>query len=137
MLVAATNEFPIGQIFVQFTKGNAAYADGRTRAYLYALRVMEPFRRQGIGTKLIEAGERAALDQHFSVVTIAVAKDNPEALRLYERLGYTKFGEDPGRWSFTDPAGKVHHISEPCYAMSKLLSDVNVPVATKVNGISR
>lgn len=135
ILVADVNEYPIGQIFVQFTKGNPAYADGHTRAYLYALRVMEPFRRNGIGTRLIEEGEGAALERGFSVITIAVAKDNPDALRLYQRLGYQMFGEDPGRWSFTDPSGKVHHVSEPCYAMSKSLTNSGAADIRNSNGI--
>lgn len=132
MLIAEANDFPIGQMFMQFSKGNVVYADGRTRAYLYALRVMEPFRQRGIGTRLIEFGEQAAIDRGFRTVTIAVAKDNPGALRLYERLGYATFGEDPGRWSFTDPAGRIHNVEEPCYAMKKRLDLKSVHA--RVNG---
>jgi hypothetical protein len=54
-------------------------------------------------------------------VTIAVAKDNPNARRLYERLGYRVFAEDAGCWSFMDPDGQWQRVTEPCYVLEKHL----------------
>lgn len=121
MLVADVNDFPVGQVFVQFDSAEARFADGRQRAYLYSLRVLEPFQRQGLGTLLIRAGEEAMLARSYSWSSIAVAKDNPGARRLYERLGYRVFDDDPGSWSYMDPAGRQHRVNEPAWVMHKQL----------------
>jgi ribosomal protein S18 acetylase RimI-like enzyme len=97
-------------------------ADGRKRAYIYALRVMVPFQGHGLGTRLIQAAEAAMLARGCHWATIAVAKDNAGALRLYERLGYHAFDDDPGCWSYADPDGRRHHVNEPSWIMHKQLA---------------
>jgi ribosomal protein S18 acetylase RimI-like enzyme len=121
MLLADVNDFPVGQVFVQFDSREARLADGTRRAYLYSLRVMEPFRQRGLGTRLILASEEAIAARGYDWSTIAVAKDNPRAQRLYQRLDYQTFSDDPGRWSFMDPAGERHHVVEPAWLMNKRL----------------
>src|SRR3989337_237948 len=49
MLVADLNDFPIGQVWLDIVPADFAY--------LYALRVMEPFQGLGIGTRLIQSAE--------------------------------------------------------------------------------
>lgn len=121
ILVADCNDFPIGQIAIQF-EGNAAHiADGQRRGYLYSFRVMEMFRGQGLGTRLIADAEQRLLAQGFTWATIAVAKDNPAAQRLYERLGYVRFAEDPGRWTYVDHRGTLRQVDEPCWILEKSL----------------
>jgi len=121
MLLADYNEFPIGHIFLQFKSSNKRIADGSSRAYLYSFRVMEMFRGQGIGTWLMSEAESILMDRGFEWATIAVAKDNVGALRLYQRLGYYKFAEDPGRWSYTNHRGNVVQVNEPCWILEKQL----------------
>jgi len=121
MIVADINNYPVGQIFVQFSPGNLAYADGANRSYLYALRVMPHLRGHGLGTRLIEAAEQTAIERSYLYMTIAVAKENNGALKLYQRLGYEIFTEDPGKWQYTDPDGIVHYVEEPCWALEKKL----------------
>jgi ribosomal protein S18 acetylase RimI-like enzyme len=121
MLVAEADNLLVGQVFIQFDSVEPRFADGVQRAYLYSLRVMKPFRRKGLGTQLVEAAEEAILARGLCWATIAVAKNNADALRLYERLGYCVFTDDPGHWSFTDPAGMRHHVSEPSWIMHKQL----------------
>jgi len=121
MLVAATGSFPIGLVIVQLKSGDAAVADGKTRAYLYSLRVMEMFRGHGIGTRLVQEAENIVLDRHFHWTTIAVVKENHRARRLYERLGYRVFRDDPGQWSYLDHRGQVRHVNEPCWLLEKHL----------------
>jgi ribosomal protein S18 acetylase RimI-like enzyme len=121
MLVADVNDFPVGQAFVQFNSVERRFADGLKRAYIYSLRVMQPFRGRGLGTQLIYVAEQAILARGYGWATIAVAKDNQAALRLYERLGYRTFDDDPGRWSYSDPAGRRHFVNEPSWIMHKQL----------------
>ncbi len=121
MLIADCNAFPIGHIFVQLHSSNPRIADGQARAYFYSFRVMEMFQGQGIGTWLILEAEHMLRERGFHWVTIAVAKDNPGALRLYERLNYRKFADDPGRWSYTDHQGRVRKVEEPCWILEKKL----------------
>jgi ribosomal protein S18 acetylase RimI-like enzyme len=120
-LVADLNDYPIGQLFIQFAAARAIFADGRARAYLYALRVMPSFQRRGIGTRLIRAAERALLSRGYQWSTIAVAKDNTGARRLYERLGYRIFTDDPGRWHYVDQSGCERLMVEPSWVLEKNL----------------
>ena len=121
MLVADVSGFPIGQVFIQFNSVERHFADGLKRAYIYSLRVMEPFRGQGLGSRLVGVAEEAILARDYTLATIAVAKDNDGALRLYQRLGYRTFADDPGRWSYSDPAGRRRHVNEPSWIMHKQL----------------
>jgi ribosomal protein S18 acetylase RimI-like enzyme len=119
ILVADSNNFPIGHLFIQFISTASDIADGDSRAYLYSLRVMEMFRGYGIGTRLIQEAEAIIQDRGFQWCTIGVAKDNFQAQRLYERLGYRVFAEDPGRWSYIDHEGRTRHVNEPCWLLQK------------------
>ncbi len=120
-LVAAINDYPVARLAIQITSGNVNYADGRDRAYIYAVHVMPPLQGLGIGTHLIDVAESILVERGFRWVTIAVAKENLQARRLYERLGYRIFREDPGQWSFTGPDGKLHQVNEPSWGMLKSL----------------
>ncbi len=122
MLVADCNNFPIGHIFIQLSSGEQRIADGRRRAYLYSLRVMEMFQDHGIGTRLILEAEMLAAERGFRWVTIAAAKDNLRARRLYERLGYRVFGEDEGKWSYLDHENRMRYVHEPCWVLEKSIN---------------
>lgn len=119
MLVADCNDFPVGHLFVQLSSGEPSVADGHTRAYFYAFRVMEMFRGHGIGTALIEEAERQVFERGYDWATIAVAKDNPDAQRLYERLRYRVFRDDAGEWTYRDHNGVIRWVREPCWLMEK------------------
>jgi ribosomal protein S18 acetylase RimI-like enzyme len=58
----------------------------------------------------------------FKFVTLNVAKDNPNALRLYRRLGYRIIGSRPGVWSYKDHYGKIQYVEEPAWRMMKRLN---------------
>ena len=119
MLVADFNGFPIGHIFIQLSSSEQNISDGKRRAYLYSLRVMEMFQEQGIGSRLILEAEMLVAERGFTSVTIAAAKDNPRARRLYERLGYRVFGDDEGKWSYVDHENRVRYVHEPCWVLEK------------------
>lgn len=122
MLIADCGSFPIGYVFIQLQSTHPRVADGCSRAYLYSFRVMEHFQNNGIGTRLLEEAEATLTQRGFQWTTIAVAKDNQRALRLYERLGYRIFADDPGTWSYTDHQGRVRQIDEPSWILEKNLS---------------
>ncbi|MCC6904198.1 MAG: GNAT family N-acetyltransferase, partial [Anaerolineae bacterium] len=122
ILVADLNGYPVGHLFIHFGAGNLIFADGHTRAYHYALRVLAPLRGYGIGTRLIAEGESMMQVRGFRWATIAVARDNLRARQLYERLGYRVFTDIPGHWSYVDPDGNTHHVHEPSWGLQKHLA---------------
>ncbi len=104
MLVADCNDFPIGHVFIQLHSTENGIADGNGRAYLYALRVMDMFRGQGIGTRLYEQlfAELKKMDIHAIIAGISLP--NEASVKLHERLGfaaagtYRQVGFKDGRW---------------------------------------
>jgi len=122
LLVAVLNDYPIARLFMQFRGCNRKMVDGKTRGYLYSFYVMDMFQGQGIGTRLLNAAEALFFHRHYKTVTIAVAKDNPRAFALYQRHGYTIFGEDPGNWEYRDHRGRLRQVHEPCWLLEKELS---------------
>jgi ribosomal protein S18 acetylase RimI-like enzyme len=113
----------VGQAFVMLVSGEREAADGRERAYIFAFRVKRRFRNQGVGTMLIRFIERTLTHRGFKIVTLNVAKENPDARRLYERLGYRVTGSKPGEWSFRDDKGKIQRVNEPAWRMEKRIGD--------------
>lgn len=63
--------------------------------YLHIIAVKEAFRGLGVGTKLLNFVEETVFTTS-SKVFLVVADFNPDAKRLYERLGYRQVGEIPG-----------------------------------------
>ncbi len=122
MLVAVSGAEMVGQIFMQLNSGERQYADGRHRGYLYALRVRPAWRRRGIGGKLVAAAEAHLRQRGYRTAVIAVAKTNAGAQRLYTRLGYRVFADDPGVWTFTDADGREQRVEEPAWLMEKALA---------------
>ncbi len=121
MLLAVVNEFPVGQIFIHLTDAGLPEVQCQRRGYVYALRVLEPFQGQGIGSRLILQAEDTLRERGYRWVVIAVAKTNSGARRLYERLGYVVYGDDPGRWSYVDHRGRIQRVEEPSWMLQKRL----------------
>lgn len=117
ILIADFNNFPIGHVFIQLKPSQQR----RRRAYFYSFRVMELFQRQGIGTWLLTSAESLVLDRGLEWATIAAAKENTGAKRLYERLGYTVYGENNGSWSYVDHRGVTRQVNESCWLLEKRL----------------
>jgi ribosomal protein S18 acetylase RimI-like enzyme len=120
-LVESPQKEVIGQVFVMLNSGERDAADGYTRAYVFAFRVKPQWRNRGIGTLLMAHVEKELLKKGFSFATLNVAKANPDARRLYERLGYKVVRSKPGIWSFRDDTGTIQHVNEPAWRMVKRL----------------
>jgi ribosomal protein S18 acetylase RimI-like enzyme len=61
---------------------------GGRDAFLDELFVAEAFRNKGWGTKLIETALEAAEEAGVRAVHLGVERTNPNAMRLYRRLGF-------------------------------------------------
>ncbi len=119
MLVAEHEERIVGQIFIQLRGGPPGLSKGLNSGYLYSFRVRPEVRNHGVGTQLMERAEDELRALGFGRAVIAVAQDNSDALRLYERMGYRRIGEDPGEWAYTDHLGRIRWVSEPAFVLEK------------------
>jgi len=115
----------IGQVFVQLVCDRPELADGWQRAYLYSFRVKPEFRNHGLGTEMVRVVEDYLIQRQFSRLTLNVARDNQDAMRLYKSIGFQIVAEEPGVWSYPDEEGTWHTISEPSWRMEKILSRPN------------
>lgn len=68
------------------------YHPGTRLARIYSLAILQEYRGQGIAKQLIMAGEKAASDSGRLYLRLEVSVDNQPAIRLYESLGFQKFG---------------------------------------------
>lgn len=99
-LVAEAQGFPVGQIWIDL----ARYRD-RSRALLWALRVLPGLQGAGIGRHLVEACEVRLRARGVATIEVTVEKTNPGARRFFERLGYRLVGEHREIFRYRDPAG--------------------------------
>jgi len=76
--------------FIWFVLGGAFHSF----PYLHIIAVKEDFRGMGVGTKLLSFFEESVFTD-YSKVFLVVADFNPDAKRLYERLGYQQVGTIP------------------------------------------
>jgi ribosomal protein S18 acetylase RimI-like enzyme len=65
---------------------------GTSLARLYSIAVDAEFRGQGVGKRLVEACEQAALDGDSVVLRLEVRSDNTASLALFRRMDYREFG---------------------------------------------
>lgn len=85
--------------FLAATRNNeiAGYAvfflhRGTSLSRLYSIATAPRFQGQGIARTLLEEGERIAAENGRIYMRLEVRKDNPGAIRLYEKMGYLQFG---------------------------------------------
>jgi len=111
----------IGQVFLQLESDRPELADGWNRAYLYSFRIKPPYRNHGLGTRMLNVLEEYLIARRFTRLTLNVARDNPDAIRLYKRLGFHIVAEEPGIWSYIDHQGQLKTVKEPSWRMEKRL----------------
>jgi GNAT superfamily N-acetyltransferase len=94
LLVAWLDGRPVGDVFLDRDPAE----EPQVRRWLPGvprldhLEVLAPLQRRGIGTALLRAGEATARALGHRWVALGVGLDNPDARRLYERLGYADWG---------------------------------------------
>jgi ribosomal protein S18 acetylase RimI-like enzyme len=121
LFVAEVGTEVIGQIFIQLGFDHSKVDDIHSTGYFQSFRIKPAYRNRGVGTQLIRRAEKTLRDRGYSQAVIAVAQENQDALRLYKRLGYSIFDEDPGLWSYVDDEGQVKSVSEPAFLLQKHL----------------
>ncbi len=118
--VAETEEgIIVGQLFLLLYSQQKEVADGIHRAYIFSFRIKPPYRNHGLGTAMMNVAESDLLKRGYSQIRLNVARNNPAARRLYERLGYRVVGSDPGVWKYQDHNGKWQTVKEPAWRMLK------------------
>jgi predicted GNAT family acetyltransferase len=88
---------PTREVYVAFVEGEIVgfivlIMSGAFVGFIQTVAVMPQWRNKGIGSRLMEFAE----DRIFGVtsnVFVCVSSFNPDARRLYERLGYSAVGE--------------------------------------------
>ena len=127
MSVVWVAEYPIrrliGQVFVNlYSSHRADLADGRSRAYLYSIRVRDEHQSLGLGGRLMDVAEVELAERGYSIATLNVARDNVPGIRFYRRRGYEIVAPEPGRWSYFDHHGVRQQVYEPAWRMEKELA---------------
>lgn len=85
LLIAAAESKAVAYILI-------IYHPGTRLSRIYSLAVDQHYRGYGIARQLILAGEQAALDDGRLYLRLEVSVDNRPAIKLYESIGYQRFG---------------------------------------------
>ena len=114
-LVAWDSDEPVGSGVLRWAGSvgdNARAAAGGAPALIH-LHVRDTRRGRGVGTLLVRAAEEAVDRRGGTVLALGVGVDNPDAARLYDRLGYHRTGVlDTFEYTWIDPDGGQHHERE-------------------------
>lgn len=83
MLMADLSGLPVGQVWIDLVRKKQEAA-----GVIWALRVLPWLRNRGLGRRLVAAAETQILAHGLALAEVGVELNNPNARRLYERLGY-------------------------------------------------
>ena len=125
LLVAWLDGIPVGDIYLRLEGPDEDdLADLREVPLLTHLEVLPAFRKQGIGTLLMQRAERIAWDGGCDRVALGVTEDNTDAIRLYLSRGYQLWRPEPietYREIFRDDGSIDAVPDEPClvYVLSR------------------
>lgn len=75
--------------------GMLLFRKGTAMARLYSMAVAPESRGRGAGRALLDALEAEAFERDRLILRLEVSETNGEAIRLYERAGYRRFGRWP------------------------------------------
>lgn len=127
-LVAWQGQEPLGSGVLQW---NGCIGPNARFAYpeaveLNHLQVRDKHRGQGVGSALTTAAEALASKAGRYQVAIGVADDNPDAERLYRRLGYRPTGVvDVSEYDWVTDEGSRRHETERDQLLVKDLDDTS------------
>ncbi|KAA0583146.1 GNAT family N-acetyltransferase [Azospirillum sp. B21] len=122
MLLADVNGFPVGQICIDFLRKRPS-----GRATLWALRVFQPFRRLGLGVRLVRAAERLVVQRGVPFAELGVDRDNAGVLPFYERLGYEHCGRERGQFLYHTPEGRLVRVAIDQWLLQKRMAEAAKP----------
>ena len=110
LIAHANGRFPIGHVFVDLSGGVISH-----------LLVLAGFRDQGLGTALVAEAEQWLRENGAHRAAVLVEKSNSGAIRLYERLSYTKTGEAVETWPEPTEDGSLLPVDHPVWVMQNKL----------------
>jgi RimJ/RimL family protein N-acetyltransferase len=87
VLVAEADGELIGNVLVSVDRGQATEHIG-----VLSILVADGWRDVGIGSDLLAAAQRWALDRHLRKLSLGVFPDNGRAIAVYERAGFVREG---------------------------------------------
>ncbi|AWU93668.1 GNAT family N-acetyltransferase [Azospirillum ramasamyi] len=122
MILAEVNGFPVGQICIDFLRKRPS-----GRATLWALRVFQPFRKLGLGVRLVRAAERLVLQRGVPFAELGVDRDNAGVLPFYERLGYEHCGRERGQFLYHTPEGRLVRVAIDQWLLHKRMAEAAKP----------
>jgi GNAT superfamily N-acetyltransferase len=70
------------------TVSHSAHFTGQPQAYIGELATREDVEGRGVGAALVEACERWAREQGYTILTLTTGAGNSRALRFYDHLGF-------------------------------------------------
>ena len=117
MLVAETQGFPVGQVWIDLTLERID-----ATGVLWAVRVFPTLQNRGIGTQLMVAAEDVLRCRGCTAVELGVEKDNLQAKRFYERQGYRVVGDTQEEYSYTTPDGVLVRVPTEQWMLRKVLA---------------
>lgn len=111
-LIAWHKNRPIGHFLLRWSGPQDArvtqYIDVTHSAFLEGGLTKDDYRKKGVATAIIREAERISRERGCTHIGLEVSsKDNPEARRLYENLGFIDwgYGEFQINWEYHDMNG--------------------------------
>jgi ribosomal protein S18 acetylase RimI-like enzyme len=117
MLVAETQGFPVGQVWIDLTLERVA-----ATGVLWAVRVFPTLQNRGIGTRLMVAAEDVLRCRGCTTVELGVEKENLPAKRFYERQGYRVVADTQEEYNYTTPDGVLVCVPTDQWILRKALA---------------
>jgi|GEM_PF-5803755 len=87
ILLALGNGYPIGQVWIDMAQRGTT-----TSPHFWAIRVFPPLQGNGLGQRLLQEAEEMVSAKGARYAELGVERENSDALRFYERLGYEPMG---------------------------------------------
>jgi len=88
-LLAKVNHQTAGYALIDKVDVDLPMMKKRTYVYIQDMAVGEEFRNNGIATELLHAIEKIGIEWKAESLELAVHSNNPGAIHLYKRLGFT------------------------------------------------
>jgi ribosomal protein S18 acetylase RimI-like enzyme len=110
-------------------KAGVQYDHPRGPGELWQLATHPELQRLGLGTRLIRALEDRVRRRGLDHAWLGVETDNPDAQRLYERLGYREFDRTAGGWEAQRPDGTTFWYETELVLLRRDLTAMAPPAA--------
>jgi ribosomal protein S18 acetylase RimI-like enzyme len=113
ILVATEGGRMLGDVVVLFNRATST-------ARIYSIAVAPAARGRGIARRLVSEAEAAAWSRQRAWMRLEVRKDNAASIRLFESLGYHRFGEYRDYYDDLAPAWRYEKTLRPASGMELL-----------------